>query len=85
MSRQPKTYPASVIYLAIFTALLGSHSQSKDGLHFPNLVNFRNFPPKIVGNFTHVKEKHARIQNVLSEGVQLFFSLMREERIHIPL
>ena len=32
-------------YLAIFTALYGSHSQSKDGLYFPNYMYFSTYFP----------------------------------------
>ena len=39
------TSSLAVIFLAIFMALYGSHSQSKNGLYFPNFMYFSSYFP----------------------------------------
>ena len=45
-------------YLAIFSALYGSHSKSKNGLYFPDFMYFSTYFPNITTYFSqNVKEK----------------------------
>ena len=41
-------------YLAIFTALYGSHSQSKNGLYFPNFMYFSTYFPDFFDIFSQM-------------------------------
>ena len=44
-------------YLAIFTALNGSHSQSNNGLYFPNFMYFSTYFPNFYEIFSQMFEK----------------------------
>ena len=48
---------AQWFYLTIFTAIYGSHSQSKNGLFFPNFMYFRTYFPNFNKIFSQMLSK----------------------------
>ena len=44
-------------YLAIFEAVYGSHSQSKNGLYFPNFMYFSSYFPNFNKIFSQICRK----------------------------
>ena len=50
-------YYCQWFYLAIFNALNGSHSQSKNGLYFPNFMYFSTYFPIFYDIFSQISRK----------------------------